>query len=420
MLKASFFIITQCLVVVSLFSQNINKAHRIVDTLTSPYFAGRSVANKGELKAAHFIAKEFKQLGLQSFDDTYFQNFNYKINTIVGELLVQIDATPLIAGKDYIVGANSGSINGTFELIWYNKTNLPNKKQLHKLTSRNFFTNKFIVIDDEGVEKDNELFQLLKLNVFAAEGVIFLKDKLTHSLARSYQDYAILHLKKGVITRTNKSITLTINQQLVRNYQSQNVIGFIKGTEFPDSVVVVSAHYDHLGGMGDVVYFPGANDNASGIAMLLNLAEYYSVKEPPSKTIVFMAFGAEEAGILGSKHFIEHPTFILNSINFVINLDVIGTGGEGVMVVNGAVHQTHFKMLEEINNKNNYVFTIKKRGKAANSDHYWFSEKGIPAFFIYALGGIKAYHDVDDIAATLPLTYFDKTFRLIRDFIDEL
>ena len=63
---------------------------------------------------------------------------------------------------------------------------------------------------------------------------------------------------------------------------------------------------------------------------------------------------------------------------------------------------------------------MKARGKAANSDHYWFSEKGIPSFFVYTMGGIKAYHDIYDVSETLPLTEFEDCFRLFRDFIDEL
>lgn len=172
--------------------------------------------------------------------------------------------------------------------------------------------------------------------------------------------------------------------------------------------------------MGNEVFFPGANDNASGIALLLNLAANYSQKEPPKKTIVFMAFGAEEAGILGSKFFTENPTLPLSKINFVVNLDLLGTGSEGITVVNGAVYEKEFKMLQQINKDNNYLVAVKKRGKAANSDHYWFSEKGVPAVFIYTLGGIRAYHDVYDVSATLPLTEFEDCFRLIRDFIDEL
>jgi len=183
---------------------------------------------------------------------------------------------------------------------------------------------------------------------------------------------------------------------------------------------VLSAHYDHLGKMGEEVYFPGANDNASGVAMLLNLASHYSHKEPPTKTIIFIAFGAEEAGLVGSKYFVNHPTIPLTQINFVFNMDLMGTGSEGAMIVNGRIDEEHYNRLVKINSQNNYLPIIKKRGKAANSDHYWFSEKGVPAFFMYLMGGISAYHDVDDVSKTLPLTKFNETFRLIRDFVDSL
>ena len=133
-----------------------------------------------------------------------------------------------------------------------------------------------------------------------------------------------------------------------------------------------------------------------------------------------MLFGAEEVGILGSKHFIEHPLFPLENINFVLNMDIMGTGDEGATIVNGAILPEQFELLQKINETEGYLPQIKKRSKAANSDHYWFTEKGIPAFFIYTLGGIKAYHDVDDRAETLPLTKFEDCFRLLRDFIDEL
>jgi len=358
---------------------------------------------------------------LKQFDATYFQTFTYPINTFLGELSVSFEETKLIAGKDYLVDAKSGSLAGTFKLVWYNKDNVPSKKELKKLAHINFFSNKFIVIDDEGVEKGNELFELLKINVFGAAGIIKLENKkLTQGLSSTYHDFAILRIKRESIHRDYLSITVEINQKLESKYQSQNVIGYVEGTEFSDSFIVVSAHYDHLGAMGNDVFFPGANDNASGVAMLLNLAYHYTHKDPPKKTVVFIAFGAEEAGILGSKFFVEHPTFSLTKINFVMNLDLLGTGDDGVMIVNGAILPQQFEMLEKINAENNYVTAIKKRGKAANSDHYWFTEKGVPAFFMYTMGGITAYHDVDDVAKTLPLTKFEDCFRLIRDFLDEL
>lgn len=402
-------------------SQDLEYARKLIDTLTAPYFAGRGAVDDGERKAADFLRKEFKKLGLQAYQDDYFQEFRYPINTFPGKLSVNIDGKELVPGVDYLVGAASGSVGGTYELICYNKSNAPTKKQLKRLTSIRFFANKFIVISEEGQTDDEETFELLKLNVFGAAGVIFLQEnKLTHRLSPTYQDYGILHVKADKIDKKSRKITLEIDQKFMPNQLSQNVIGYVKGTEYPDSVIMLTAHYDHLGKMGDNVYFPGANDNASGTAMLLNLAYHYTHKEPPKKTIVFAAFGAEEAGILGSKYFVQHPTVSLSRINFVMNMDLLGTGGEGATIVNGAILPYYYDLLQKINEQHNYLVEIKKRGKAQNSDHYWFTENGVPAFFIYLRGGIKAYHDVEDVSKTLPLTEFEDSFRLIRDFVDEL
>jgi hypothetical protein len=90
------------------------------------------------------------------------------------------------------------------------------------------------------------------------------------------------------------------------------------------------------------------------------------------------------------------------------------------MVVNGAVFTNQFSKLQSINAKNNYLKEIKKRGKAQNSDHYWFTEIGVPSFFIYTLGGIKAYHDIYDVESTLPLTEFVDVFKLLTEFVNEL
>ena len=405
----------------SIFSQNREYTKSIIDTLSSSFFSGRGAVNEGEKKAADFIAKEYARMGLKKYNNSFFQSFKYPINTFPGKVEVQLDKKKLIPGVDFIVGASSGEATGTYGIVWYNDENIPTKKQLKQLTERRFFDTKFIVIDDEGATENKELFDLLKINVFGAAGIIILESKkLTKGLSQTYNDFAVLHVKRESMTREERNIKVNIQQKFKSSYQSQNVIGYVEGTEFPDSVVVVSAHYDHLGMMGNKVYFPGANDNASGTALLLNLAYHYTHKELPKKTIVFIAFGAEEAGLIGSKYFVENTLIPLKKINFVMNIDLMGTGEEGAMVVNAKIFPEHFKKLERINSEGDYLPELKQRGKAANSDHYWFSEKGIPAFFMYTLGGIKAYHDIDDVAKTLPLTEFDDSFRLIRDFIDEL
>ena len=90
------------------------------------------------------------------------------------------------------------------------------------------------------------------------------------------------------------------------------------------------------------------------------------------------------------------------------------------MVVNGAIHEKEFSLLNKINAEEHLVKEIKKRGKAANSDHYWFSENGVPCFFMYTMGGIKAYHDVYDKESTLPLTAYKQVFTLLTEFVKTL
>lgn len=402
------------------FTQNLSYARSIIDTLTSPYFAGRGVVEDGEAKAAQWITEEFSRLGLSKIGPSFFQSFSYPINTFPGDVEVKIDDKSITAGVDFLVEPNSCKMQGDFQLIWYDETNVPTIKQLKKLSNQRFFENKFIVLDNLGAKTKADEFELLKINAVGASGIVFLEEnKLTHHLSTSVTDYVSLRVMRTALNSFAKTISVKIDQKFLPNYTSQNVIGQLTGTKHPDSVLVFSAHYDHLGKMGNNSYFPGANDNASGVAMLLNLAEHYS-KNVPEKSIIFMAFGAEESGIIGSQFYTENPLFPLKQINFLINLDLLGTGEDGIQVVNGSVHQTHFDKLVEINNQKKLLKEIKIRGKAANSDHYWFSEKGVPAFFIYTLGGIKAYHDIDDKAATLPLTEFEDCFRLITDFVNDL
>jgi Zn-dependent M28 family amino/carboxypeptidase len=173
--------------------------------------------------------------------------------------------------------------------------------------------------------------------------------------------------------------------------------------------------------MGTDAYFPGANDNASGTAMLLNLAKYYSKPEnKPDYSIAFMSFSAEEVGLLGSKYYSENPLFPLKNIKFLINLDMVGTGSEGIKIVNSTVFKTEYDKLVKINEEKKYLKTISKRGEAANSDHYYFYKNGVRSFFIYTLGKeYKEYHNIND-KPPLPLTEYEDLFRLLRNFVKDL
>jgi Zn-dependent M28 family amino/carboxypeptidase len=195
----------------------------------------------------------------------------------------------------------------------------------------------------------------------------------------------------------------------------------VQGKVKPDSFIVISAHYDHLGRMGKQTYFPGANDNASGTSMLLELANFYAqTANQPDYSMAFIAFGAEEAGLIGSKYYTQHPLFPLSQIRFMLNLDLVGTGDDGITVVNAIALPEEFNLLSTINGQKGYVSKVNKRSNAPNSDHFFFTSKGVKAVFIYTLGGIKAYHDVNDRAETLPLTKYKELFGLITAFVEAL
>jgi hypothetical protein len=356
-------------------------ARRIVDTLTSPYFWGRGYTSNGMAKAAAFLAAQLKSYGVAPMDGRSFnQPFSYPVNTFPGKMEVAINGVQLVPGRDFIVTPASRGVKGEGRLL--------------QTDSAHF------------VDTVNRI-------------VVSLENKLTWSAEQKVLNFTVIQLDKKLQKTLPQTIKVNIENQFINDFKTANICGIVKGASKPDSVIVYTAHYDHLGGMGDKTYFPGANDNASGVAQVLSLARYYAA-HPQPYSMAFIFFAGEEAGLLGSKYFTEHPLIHLKNIRFLVNLDLEGTGIEGITVVNASVFPNEFSMLKQINEQNKYLVKVNSRGKAANSDHYFFTEKGVPAFFMYTLGGIKAYHDIYDISATLPLNEYKNLFNLLLKFNDGL
>lgn len=171
--------------------------------------------------------------------------------------------------------------------------------------------------------------------------------------------------------------------------------------------------------MGKRIYFPGGNDNASGTAMLAYLASHFK-KYASNFNLVFIAFAGEEVGLLGSEYFVSNPLINLKDIRFLINLDIMGSGEEGITAVNGTLFEKEFLLLQKINKKQKALPIIKKRGPAANSDHFYFTQAGVPAFFIYTMGPNKNYHDINDTYENLTFEAFEKMGRLLIEFTEKL
>jgi Zn-dependent M28 family amino/carboxypeptidase len=110
----------------------------------------------------------------------------------------------------------------------------------------------------------------------------------------------------------------------------------------------------------------------------------------------------------------------LKNVRFLLNLDIMGSGEEGITVVNSTLFPNEFALLEKLNSEGNYMSQIKKRGPAANSDHYFFTEAGVPAFFFYTMGPNKHYHDVFDTYDELSFKAFENLSVLIEKFLSGL
>jgi hypothetical protein len=408
-----------CFLLTSTIAQNIQRAKQTITDLCAPQMFGRGYLVNGDKVAAKYIANRLEQAGAKKFGESYFQSFVLNINTFPDDVVLEFDGKKLVLGKDFIVSPVSSSGSGSGKPYFLDTLIFVENSQARQQFLSEALENKIIIFNGRDYPKIADLPTSLVRKFYEAKAFISIETKLTMSLANAQLSKPTFSILKGSLPSAIKKIKFSLDAELVENYLTQNVIGYIEGKTKPDSCIVFSAHYDHLGGLGKDTYFAGANDNASGVTFLLELLEHYKQK-PADYSIVFMFFGAEEAGLIGSKFYTENPLFSLKQIKFLINLDLVGTGVEGITVVNATIFPKEYGILEQLNKDNNYFPQVKKRGKAANSDHYFFTEKGVKSFFIYAMGGIQAYHDVYDKAETLPLSHYAELFNLLTTFVEKL
>jgi len=397
-----------------LYAQNIAYVKGMIDTLASPGFYGRGYVNNGDKIASAFILKQLKKDKLSFFGSDSLQRFHLNVNTFPGTLEFSINGEVKTPGMDYLLKPEAPSINETYEVLLLNEHTMSTPELIEKFNHKKL--SKIALVIDTGF-KDIKNKKLLESPL-----IIFIKDKsLVWEVANSQnkRKCAEIEINRSALPEKIKKVSINIEAKQLDDYPTQNVVGYISGKVCPDSFLVFGAHYDHLGMMGNKAYFPGANDNASGTAMLLDLAAHFSKPEnQPDYSMVFIFFSGEEAGLLGSDYYTRHPLFSLKKIKFMLNLDMVGTGSEGIKVVNGSIFKPEFERLKASNEKGGYLKTVSIRGEAANSDHYFFYKNGVKCFFIYTLGNeYKEYHSVNDKAAGLPLTKYSELFKLVCEFM---
>jgi hypothetical protein len=397
----------------------LNEGRRITQELCSETYFGRGYIKSGDSLAAQFLVKEFQKRGLKQISDSYLQPFTFDVNTFPGKMEVKLGDKILKPGIDFLVDPASGSSNRLLKFKYLSRKDYknPNFWSVAMAEMKEDATYNAIIFDCSSTAKDtlNEIKILSRQLAEIFDVVIITEEKFTFSVENEQYNHGLFYIQSAVFDK-NLIIQTNIEAKFKKNHVANNVIAKIPAKGFFKKTIVFSAHYDHLGGMGNSTYFPGGNDNASGTSMLFVLADYFK-QNPVDYNLVFIAFAGEEAGLIGSKYFVDHPLFKLKKIKFLLNLDIMGSGEEGVTVVNGSVFKTQFDQLIKINEEKHLLKEIKIRGKAANSDHYWFSEKNVPAFFIYTMGENKHYHDVLDTYEALSFNEYLDIVTLISTFV---
>lgn len=405
-------------------AQDIQYAKQIITTLCSEQMHGRGYAKNGDKTAAAFIRKEFRKNGLEPLLDNFFQSFPVTANTFPGPVKINIKNKQLVPGMEFIVHPSSPGVKGEYMLYTINAQELVGLDSLPVLPTdhKSFFlidNRRDQDLDPHAKEQLSRKISLIQNSLSSnTAGVIELtSESLSWGVSADVYLKPFIKINFPVDPDTLNHIYINLKNKYKEKYTTKNIAGYISGTECPDSFIVFTAHYDHIGIMGAYTRFPGAHDNASGVAMLLYISKYFQLN-PPKISIVFLSFSAEELGLIGSSYFVNHSTIDLKKIKFLVNFDMVGTGKEGIKIVNGTIYPEKFQLLTEMNNRYNLLTEISVRGATCISDHCPFDYAGVPSFYIYTVGESPEYHSINDNPESLCLTGFEGLARLMIDFVN--
>ncbi|PCI02662.1 MAG: peptidase M28 [Flavobacteriaceae bacterium] len=232
---------------------------------------------------------------------------------------------------------------------------------------------------------------------------------------------------------TNGSYLQTIPKDFFRGrseYDSENVLAFIEGTDKKEEIIVISAHYDHLGVKGNKIY-NGADDDGSGTSAIMEIAQAFKIAsnqgKGPRRSLLFLHVTAEEIGLFGSKYYVQNPVFPLKNTVTNLNIDMVGRVDNAhtkkpnfVYVIGSEKLSKELKSVSEQVNKKYTNLSLDYKYDDDNdpnrfyyrSDHYNFAKNGIPIIF-YFNGVHKDYHKESDTVDKINFSVLEKRTKLI-------
>lgn len=446
----------------------VNELRGHVTYLASDELGGRYPGTRGAEKAADYIRDGFEEAGLTLFEDSGYQNFSVTMGREPGSNnTLSMKGQRLRMGEDFTPLPFSGNGKHSGEVVFagyglqteargftwddYSGNNVngrwvmilrgaPDKDQLKRyFMGKTRDREKALTAKDQGaagilfvsgfhydstdrlvnprVKKGNIEIPALHITRDAANKI--LVDRTIRELEEK-----ITHRGQPHTFKLSKEITASCDLKPTKA-TARNVIGLLKSTaeQAPDRYIVVGGHYDHLGMGGEgtgsrrpdtTAIHNGADDNASGIAAMMEIAEKLAEKRDSLQShFIFVAFDAEEMGLLGSRYFMSHPPVNKQSMEAMINLDMIGRLRDANSLQVGGIGTAaeSEKIIHRLNDTSDFQLGLTREGYGP-SDHSSFYSQDIPVFF-FSTGPHLDYHTPADDAEKLNYRGLQKVSDLV-------
>ncbi|MEC5156131.1 M28 family metallopeptidase [Chryseobacterium sp. MP_3.2] len=331
------------------------------------------------------------------------RNVKFYIPVIALALLQSCAVNPISASNSTVSATTNSS---TF-------SNAAFKKSFQSINSEELKKHLYIVASDEMQGRDT-----------GSEG----QKKAGRYLIEEYQKMGVSHPKAMT------SYYQTVPKEALAGRrgnlpESENILAFVEGSEKPEEIIVISAHYDHVG-MKDGEIYNGADDDGSGTVALLEIAEAFQMAKKsgngPKRSVLFLHVTGEEHGLLGSKYYAENPIFPMTNTVVNLNIDMIGRcdpgncGKDYVYVIGSEMLSTDLKKINEQANKETVNLKLNYRYDDPNdkerlyyrSDHYNFAKNGVPVIF-YFDGIHEDYHKPSDTPDKIDYMALQKRAQLV-------
>ncbi len=447
-------------------AENLRKELMIV---AGPAFEGRETATAGQRLAAAYIEKKFSDLALAPGNGREYQ-LPYPVfqdSLVTCTLKVGSDSFSFRSDYDFFIANNYSATLGASEVVYvdygisdstrddYRGLNVQGKVVLirdgypqgyvQEQTGRRRF-NGFGKLD--AAQRHGAIAVLSVQKDFphgnaSAKGNMYqnaykatirpLAFQVSQKVAQAVTGSSYDSLVNGTLKPRSFSsdVWIQVNKE-IRFLQSTDVLGYLEGTDLKDQLLIISAHYDHLGKRDSVIYF-GADDDGSGTVSLLEIAAAFSKAKAaghgPRRSVLFIANSGEEKGLWGSEYYSEHPTYPTDKTTADLNIDMIGrrdparTVGDSnnyVYIVGDDKLSSELHPISVGINKKytrlelDYKFNDPKDPLRIyyRSDHFNFAKKGIPIIF-YFDGIHKDYHQPSDTPDKINYDLMEKRARLV-------